>query len=57
MSPHKWGVCCRRITGYSSRGPIFRSKVMSRHKSEIAAKARCGFGEYVRRLTAAERQL
>lgn len=54
LSPHKWGVFERRFNRHGQTG--VRWVLIFRHKSEIAAKARCrGFDQKVRRLTKEER--
>lgn len=54
---HRWGVVERLPERFDGRRMIRGERIVTRHKTEQAAKAWCkGFARYVRRLTPAERQ-
>jgi hypothetical protein len=63
MTPHKWGVIERRVTGFSGRKTVYVERVISRHKTGGAARIAAGLrgsGAFtslrVRRLTEEEKK-
>jgi len=54
---HRWAVVVRSPERFDGRRMIRSERVVSRHKTEQAAKERCMFfDQYVRRLTPQERR-